>query len=194
MRKGRAPARQIESENFELMLDWLDADREKAARKYERIRTRLIKIFVCRGAVEAEDLADETIDRVMSKIKDLRETYVGNNPALYFYGVAKNVYYEWERLKRKKAAGLELIKAAASAPEETEITKKACFEKCLQKLEPEQRLIIRAYYGDEAAAKRKLRNDLAEKLDISVEALRVRIHRLKSVLQDCVKRCLDKNL
>ena len=84
MRKGRAPARQIESENFELMLDWLDADREKAARKYEQIRTRLIKIFVCRGAIEAEDLADETIDRVISKIKDLRETYVGNNPDFYF--------------------------------------------------------------------------------------------------------------
>ena len=85
---------------------------------------------------------------------------------------------------------MELIKAAASAPEETEITKKACFEKCLQKLEPEQRLIIRAYYGDEAT-KKKLRNELAQKLDISVEVLRVRIYRLRITLKDCVKRCLD---
>ncbi len=50
------------------LLAWLDPDRDRAGAKYEAIRTRLIKVFVCRGCPEAEDLADETINRVASKL------------------------------------------------------------------------------------------------------------------------------
>ena len=54
----------LTKESFDTLLAWLDANPDAAARKYEQIRTRLIKIFVCRGCLESEDLADETIDRV----------------------------------------------------------------------------------------------------------------------------------
>jgi hypothetical protein len=37
----------LTKESFEALLAWLDANPEAAAIKYEQIRTRLIKIFVC---------------------------------------------------------------------------------------------------------------------------------------------------
>src|SRR5256885_10310944 len=85
-------------ESFEALLAWLDADPEAAARKYEQIRTRLIKIFVCRGCSEPEDLADETIDRVARRVPDIEPTFTGE-PARYFYGVANKIHLEYLRRK-----------------------------------------------------------------------------------------------
>ena len=75
-------------------------DRDQAGQKYEDIRRRLIRIFIHRGCITAEDLADETINRVARKVREVRDNYnPGDDPALYFYGVARNVYREY--LKRR---------------------------------------------------------------------------------------------
>src|SRR5215510_991230 len=78
--------------------DWLDSDREQAGIKYEDIRRRLIKIFTGRACVEAEDLADETINRVSSRLSVIKEEFKGDR-ARYFFGVANKVYMEYMRRK-----------------------------------------------------------------------------------------------
>ena len=83
----------ITRETFESLLEWLDPDRVRAGRKYGDIRLRLVKIFMWRGCHDAEDLADETIDRVASKVSAIKESYSGD-PAWYFYGVARKVLME----------------------------------------------------------------------------------------------------
>ncbi len=72
----------VTQQTFDSLLIWLDEDREQAGLKYEKIRLRLIKIFTCRGCAEAEDLADEVINRVVSRVGALESTYQGD-PALY---------------------------------------------------------------------------------------------------------------
>src|SRR5580700_5918445 len=52
-------------ESLEVFLNYLDADRERAGEKYETIRQKLLTLFRCNGCWTAEDLADETIDRVI---------------------------------------------------------------------------------------------------------------------------------
>ena len=88
--------------SFEKLLNWLDSDRDKAGEKYERIRLRLIRIFTCRGCFEAEDLSDQTINVVASRIDWLIENFKGD-PALYFYGVAKKIYQEQFKKKTSPA-------------------------------------------------------------------------------------------
>jgi len=88
---------------FDCLLAWLDADREQAGRKYENIRLRLIRIFTCRGRHDAEELADETINRVTLKAPVVSKDYVGD-PALYFYAVAQKVFLE--SLRKHPAAPL----------------------------------------------------------------------------------------
>src|ERR1043166_3680616 len=91
----------LTQEAFDALLDWLDADREVAARKYETIRLRLVKIFVCRGCADAEDLADETINRVVAKLPEIAADYVGE-PAAYFYAVSQWIHQEYLRKVTKR--------------------------------------------------------------------------------------------
>src|SRR4029078_9907710 len=92
---------------FDTRLDWLDSDRERAGNKYEAIRLRLIKIFTCRGCLEAEELADETINRFVAKITGVNFEYEGD-PALYFYGFAPNLHREYLRRNRLKVAEVSI--------------------------------------------------------------------------------------
>src|SRR5436853_4464997 len=93
---------------FDRLLDWLDADRNRAGIRYEEIRHRLIRVFIGRGCMAAEDLADETINRVAARIDDVVRDYDGD-PASYFYGVCQNVHFESVRKKN----GLETRDFAA---------------------------------------------------------------------------------
>ncbi len=121
---------------FDSLLGWLDQDREQAGEKYEKIRLRLIKIFTCRGCAEADDLADETINRVTAKVAELISKYTGD-PALYFYGVAQKVHLEYVRTKpvmhelpqTSRARDLKDLEATDELEQEY-----ACLERCMQEL------------------------------------------------------------
>jgi DNA-directed RNA polymerase specialized sigma24 family protein len=175
------------------LLTWLDPDREKAGERYEAIRTRLIKIFTCRGCPEAEDLADETINRVTSKLGELAEGYQGD-PALFFYGVAKKVRQEYDRRKFKRASPpTTTTLTTPPAPEEEENSvEHYCLEECMRALPAEQRTIVVEYYRGEKRAKIENRKRLALKLGVAINALRIRAHRIRAALQSCVEECVER--
>lgn len=178
----------LTQEGFDRLLTWLDADREMAGKRYEDIRLRLIKIFTSRGCSVPEELADETIDRVISKGPELAETYAGD-PRLYFYGVAHNVHLEY--LRRRQAVPAPPVLAAAAQPDEGEMEREyQCLEKCMQRLTNENRNLVLQYYQDEKQAKISSRKLLAEQLGIALNALRIRAFRIRATLQKCVQDCL----
>ncbi len=172
-------------EVFDQMLDWLDQDREGAGRRYEEIRSRLIKIFVCRGCIVAEDLADETINRVAGKVQQIAGTYVGN-PAFYFYGVADKIYLEY---LRKMPASLPI---ACSVPTEEIELRCRCLEQCIERLSPENRKLILMYYGNHEQRTIDMRKYLAQQMGIGANALWIRAHRIRMALRKCVCECLGK--
>jgi DNA-directed RNA polymerase specialized sigma24 family protein len=165
------------------LLAFLDSDRERAGERYEEIRSQLIKIFLCRGCAMAEEMADETINRVARKIEKISSTYTGD-PALYFYGVAQMVHLEYARRKSKP-----LPPPPQSATQEAEL-RYECLEKCMEKLSPLSRELILAYYGEDKQAKIERRKELAERLGIGANALWIRAHRIRENLKDCVSRCV----
>lgn len=187
----------VTQQDFDRLLSWLDADRESAGSKYEKIRVRLIKIFTCRGCCEADYLADETINRVTAKLVEIAESYSGD-PALYFYGVAQKVHLEY--LRRKPPAqesaqpGREPGGQTAwpSEPVDDVEQEYACLERCMANLPPANRLLVLEYYQEEKRAKIDHRKKLADQLGIAVNALRIRAHRIRSQLQHCVESCLDQ--
>jgi DNA-directed RNA polymerase specialized sigma24 family protein len=180
--------------DFDALLDWLDPDREQAGRKYEAIRLRLIKIFTSRTCPEAEFLADETINRVTAKVEEVSRAYLGD-PALYFYAVAQKVYLEYLRKNRQTPAPVEftagmLNTQAASRVEDFEPVYR-CLERCLDNLPTESRELVVRYYQQEKQAKIDERKLLATELGIGVNALRIRAHRIRLGLRQCVRDCLD---
>jgi len=84
---------------FDSLLVWLNPDRDLAGRKYQTIHSGLVRIFISKDFNDAEDLADETINRVMGRLADIRERFVGE-PAHYFHGVARNIIRENNRKKK----------------------------------------------------------------------------------------------
>ncbi len=174
----------ITQEAFDGLLAWLDSDRERAAQKYESVRTRLIKIFACRGCGEADDLADETINRVTAKLREIVDSYRGD-PALYFYGVANKVYLEYLR-RRPPVEAPPLRESSAEIEAEY-----ACLEACMDQLAPENRRLVLEYYQEEKRAKIEQRRRLASEFGIAMNALRIRAHRIRLQLQLCVQRCVE---
>lgn len=175
----------LKQEDFDALLGWLDPNRETAALKYETVRLRLIKIFACRGCSEAEDLADETINRVTSKLPDIQPGFEGD-PARYFYAVAKKILLEHSRPKTAPPPPL-----AESDDQETELMYQ-CLELCLEKLTPVNRELVLGYYQEEKHAKIENRKILAAQLGIALNALRIRAHRIRAWLQLCVKQSLQE--
>ncbi len=171
-------------ENFKKLLAWLDADADAAGLKYNHLHDTLIKIFVRRGCLISEDLTDETIDRVCSKIDEITKDYVGD-PALYFYKVAK---YVWLEYVKKKPEPKPLPPYEPADNQEKRMT---CLDQCLSGLNGEDRELLLRYFQDEKRAKINQRRAIAKSLNISLDNLRVKIHRLKAELRECVKQCLQ---
>jgi DNA-directed RNA polymerase specialized sigma24 family protein len=180
---------EISQDSFEELLNWLDADREQAGRKYESIRSRLINVFYARGCHTAEELADETIDRVARKVENLLGNYQGE-PALYFYAVAKKILLEYSR--KPKSVELPAVIADEKSSSESVETYSECLEKCLQTFIPAQREFITRYYQGEKRAKLEQRKKLERELGISSEVLRTRAFRMRRILQKCVISCVEE--
>ena len=177
--------RELSSEAFEALLRWLAPDREEAGRRYETIRHKLIRIFSCRGCAESDILADEAINRVAQKVGELATTYQGD-PAHYFYGVANKMHLE--QLKKVKPPVTEWHE-----PEEDDYKAEfECLERCMDKLTMTNRDLVLKYYDHEKDAKIEQRRHLAATLNIGLNALRIRAHRIRTILYRCITGCLDQ--
>jgi DNA-directed RNA polymerase specialized sigma24 family protein len=177
----------LTEDSLNTLLGWLDPSRERAGRRYEEIRRRLVQFFVCRGCLESEQMADLTIDRVARKVPQIAGDYTGD-PALYFYGVARKVHLEYTR---KRQATHALAPPPEPDSEETE-EEYGCLERCMEGLTQDNRQLVLKYYQDERQMKIDHRRELAHQFGIGMNALRLRVFRIRAVLQKCVLECLQK--
>ena len=172
-------------EDFDRLLRWLDDDRDEAGRKYETIRYRLIKMLTCRSCQEAEDVADEAIRRVTVKLPEIAPSYEGD-PALYFYGVARNVHREYLRKQHRPAP-----------PVPVDVTDEddhlyECLDRCMQTIPENSRELVLRYYDNEEKGRIDDRKALADELGIAINALRIKAHRIRLLLRKCVKSCMEE--
>ena len=181
--RPRRKAPPMTEENFARLLAWLDPVPERAAEQYENIRHRLIQILLSRGCGAADELADETIDRVSYKIDELAGNYVGD-PRLYFYGVARNVHREY---LQKRRSGPPLVLMSGGAAEEVEL-KHGCLERCLRNLPEADRHLILEYYREEKRDKIERRKGLAP--GVRPNTLRKKTQRIRERLKHCINQCL----
>lgn len=182
----------ITQTEFDSLLAWLGPDRDFAARKYETIRGGLVRMFVSKGFNNAEDLADETIDRVMLRLPDIREAYEGE-PARYFHGVARNVMRE--SLRRKEIAmDVRAVQPAVPPPETRD--EHDCLGHCLQLLSSSKRDLILSYYLYDGHDKVEHHKQMAGELNITKGAYRSRAHQIRLSLEKCMRQCplRQKNL
>jgi DNA-directed RNA polymerase specialized sigma24 family protein len=187
-----------DGDGFDGLLRYLDASRDTAAREYERLRRRLIRLFEWRGAAVPEELADVTLNRVAQRLQD-GVHILAKDPFLYVRGVAHMVFLESLRKQRQEAAALRQVALEHRLQNQTELESRAehearlrCLRTCLLELSEEKRnLILRYYHAD--AARSDQRTEQAVALGVSRDVLRLRAHRIRSRLEECVGRCMTRS-
>lgn len=179
----------------------LAADRTQAGEQYEQIRHSLILFFTFRGATDPHELADETINRAAGRLRE-GAAISTQNPASYFYGIARNVWRELRAqpvttepldddtpLRHSVTATPQELLEHAEQKQDYE-RRLRCLENCLQSLAAQDRELIMEYYQGEGGIKIEHRQDLAARFNISLKTLRNKTSKLRGEIAECVKKCL----
>ncbi|MEN3330926.1 MAG: hypothetical protein V7641_291 [Blastocatellia bacterium] len=174
---------------LDLLLAHFDPDRERAAEKYEIIRKKLIKFFEWQRCDNADACADEAIDRVAKRIDT--GTQVGNLEK-YINGVARLIALEVFRERERKAKIIrQMVFPATSntdAENEGDQSRFHCMQECLSRLSRKSLELMVRYH--QFGNKKENRIKLAEQMNIQLNALRLRVHKIRGKLRKCYIRCL----
>jgi DNA-directed RNA polymerase specialized sigma24 family protein len=184
------PGRELTPERLARLLSWLHSDRDQAAAKLADIRHRLTMVLASRGCHDPDEIVDITIDRVARKVHEIASTFEGE-PAHFFLAVARNVRRELAR--RPGVLPLTVVPASWNAPGPDDLREPAlaCLDRCLARLSPEDRGLLLDYHRGERGDRIRHRETLAHQVDTTLNALRIRIHRLSRGVRDCCVRCLE---
>ena len=190
--------RALTKEKFNRFLAWLHPDRDLAGEKYEVIRSGLTKYFarqtchVYFNCPHADELTDETINRVVSKMDEVTDKYC--EPERRIFTFAK--YVRMEHLRNVEPESLRTVFADRTDDRLEEASEKEnldrCHGQCLGRLSKKERYFITEYFKYSGQERIERRRKLATELDITKDNLAVRALRLRRALHDCLLKCLQK--
>ncbi len=178
-------SRVVTADTFEKLLARLAPERERAGVEYENLRRRLTRYFDLKGLGSPDYAADETLDRLAQKIaagEDVRDFLH------YAFGIAHWVYLERLRAEeRERRANTNLTQIQRESLTGTTPYLET-LEDCLNKLSKEDRELLEAYYGEtDCVDLVQQRISLAQTRKLTLNSLRLRVYRLRQVLERCIR-------
>jgi DNA-directed RNA polymerase specialized sigma24 family protein len=187
---ARTSSSGLDAAAFARLLERLHPDPQQAGDSYEDLRRTLLRFFEWRGVAAADAAADEAIDRLGRRLA-AGEAIV--DVRAYVLGIARLVALEHHRRPEARHAVLDHAEGqrlAAPADAGPEPPRLACFDGCFGALAPDQRRFIVAYYAETGRARIHGRADLAQRLGLSSNAVRLRAQRVRDRLEACIRNCL----
>jgi DNA-directed RNA polymerase specialized sigma24 family protein len=186
----------LREQTFRRLLAWLDQGVNTNGQSYLVIRKRLLGYFDRKNCLNADELADETLNRVARRLDEEDGNIQTETPAKYCYIVARFVFMEYLRANDKETAALDNVGREANAMSDEDRDRKEkmleCLDRCATKLESSHRELIFGYYVGEQRVKIENRRALAQTLGITVNALSIRACRIRDKLEGCVKECVSR--
>jgi DNA-directed RNA polymerase specialized sigma24 family protein len=188
---------------FDKLLACLDRDPESAGLKYEEIRQKLVSFFEWRGCSIPEELADKTIDQVAKRLA-AGEQLRTNKPYVYFHGVGLNILKEHWRGPERVMVGIDRLPPRLNtAVDPSELSEREtehreherrleCLDRCLSKLPPGSLDLVAGYHRGEKGKDKVYRVQMAQALKIPLNALRIRVYRIRAALETCINDCLGQ--
>jgi hypothetical protein len=177
---------------FRRFLTWLDEGSDSEGQRYVEIRRRLVSYFQRKRCAAADELADDTLNRVARRLEE-QGTITDATPARYCYIVARFVFLEY--LRRPDLRSEALSAEAGPAPESGDAAlerRLEILEHCLARLMASDRELIREYYRGDQRERIANRRALSAKLGLTQNALSIRACRIRSALEACVRRRLSE--
>jgi DNA-directed RNA polymerase specialized sigma24 family protein len=186
---SKDPGRGLTAGAFTSLLSRLDPDAERAGFAYEHLRRALVSFFAWRGAATPEECADETLDRLATR---LAEGVPVEDLARFAHGIARLVLLEhWRRPEARRLPLKDMGEGPAVEMEaRDEDAGPECLSRCLSELAPESRDLILEYYGADGRTRIDMRKRMAQALKVSESALRSRAQRVRDQLERCIGRRL----
>jgi DNA-directed RNA polymerase specialized sigma24 family protein len=192
--RGRKRDWTLSAESFDRLLSLLDSDRDRAGESYEQLRRTLTTFFDWRGCLGAEELADETLNRVARRLEEGEEI---RNLQDYCHGIAR--YLALETLPKQSKVENEPESFQHLAAPSTDLSARLererqfeCLEKCMDELSHDERDLMLSYFSNERRTKIDNRINIADSMGTNLNALRVRVHRIKTRLEKCVTNCCNR--
>ena len=176
-------------EDFPRFMESLSPDKEEAGRLYIRLQEKLVGFFGMRGISDSTGATNETLKRGAEKIAGGTNV---PNAEKFCLGIARNVAREWWRRERREEVAFRrftenLANNTADEVERIEHVLKPCFER----LKGEDQKLLVAYCSvAEGVSHAERRRRVAEELEITMRALRIKVSRLRDKLEECVKERL----
>jgi DNA-directed RNA polymerase specialized sigma24 family protein len=182
--------RPLSSDAYDRLLALLGAGGTGPAsgeRRFGELRARLLRLFEWRGARFPEDLADETLARVARRLGDGIEIRA-EDPFRYVCGVAHLVFKESLREARRTVPSEEAPEPITEPdlPDFDPDERLDALRACLESLGDVQRRLVLDYHQGERRGRIDGRKQIAERLGIELNALRIRVHRLRTRLEGCI--------
>jgi DNA-directed RNA polymerase specialized sigma24 family protein len=175
---------------LDCLLARLDSDRDRAGERYEALRRRLHGLLRWWGSENPLELADRTLDRVAMKLDEGAPVSADALPG-YVRGVARLVFHESLREREKEERVLrDLPPIAGDSDREGTL---AALDDCLDTLASADRRLIINYYAVHRTSMIESRRRMASDLKLSSTALRIRAHRLRQRLEECLAASSDKD-
>ena len=186
---------------FNRLLEWLDDGVESHGARYVEIRRRLVSYFERRNRPCADDLADETLNWI-GRTLEQSGVIATRPPARYCYVVARFVLLEDYRRERRHVrldapwfprawTGCHI---AVKPDAESAIREHCldCLDRCLLELRPDQRELVVDYYRTTRQPRIEARRAMANRLGITMNALGIRVYRIRGSLMACVELCRER--
>ena len=145
------------------------------ADELRNIRRRLEKFFQWEGLHDGEELTDDTMFRVVTRIATGAEVPREKLEA-FFFGVARNVAFEARQRQQQWSDVTNLERPATTRNLDTEIW----IAQCLAKLSADDQALLLATVW-------KSTHELSEEMGISEVHVRVRLHNARTRLRQVVR-------
>jgi len=186
----------MEPAAFDILIGFLARGDADGGEAYEKARRRLLRYFELKGLIDAPELVDATFDRVARKLGEGVEVHL--EPLAYVVGVARFVALEniKHRARQEQAADGERTVADTGELRDKMARERylEALEHCLDGLVPAERERVMVYYRGRGKPRIEARRRIAEALGVGVNALRIRMHRTRQRLEDCVRGRLGGEL
>ncbi len=182
------PTREPTREQFDKFLRWLSQDLDTAAREFEKLRRKMSRYFVCKGCPNADELADQTMDRAIIKYSD-DGTYP--NAIALCSGIARKIWLEYQRKRKPEPLPDNDFLAVPENETEEREQEAQCLETCLSHLSARCRNLITRYYSFDGREKIEARKRLAAEHG-GENTLRIKAFRIRGKLRVCVDDCMQR--
>ncbi len=178
--------RGMTKDGLERLLALLSPDPERAAELYLHLQRKLTRYFEWNACSNAEEFADEVMDRVARRLLEGESI---QSPVSYVLGVARRVLLE----SKSKILLLPLAGDVGTVEEPPREGTLACLDDCLEELPPESRAMLLEYYSAESGERIRIRQAMADRMGLTANALRNRCLRLRRTLEECMARKAEGN-